>query len=128
MKLLWILLLSSSLFASSAIQWYDDFDEASMEAKKTHKPIIVMFTTSWCGVCNMMKEKVFTDQEIIKKQSENFISLMYDKEFDDFPKRFDVFGTPTFYFLDSNAKELDIKIGGSNLMGWNKELDKRLSH
>jgi len=124
MKILLILLMTISMWASSEIKWYDDYEAAKIEAKKTDKPIIVMFTTSWCGVCNMMKKDVFTDNGIIKKQSENFISVMFDKEFDDVPEGFDIFGTPTFYFLDSNAKELDMKVGGSNLFGWNKTLDK----
>ncbi len=124
MKILMALLMATVMWGSSEIKWYDDFELAKVEAKKVHKPIIVMFTTSWCGVCNMMKKDVFTDKNIIKKQSGNYVSVMLDKEFDDIPKRFKVFGTPTFYFLDEEAKELDIKVGGSNVFGWNRSLDK----
>ena len=123
-KIILMLILGTLLWANDSIGWMDDFDAAKIEAKKVHKPIIVMFTTSWCHVCNMMKKEVFTDEGIIKKQRAHFVSVMLDKEFDDIPKGFEVFGTPTFYFLDENAKIVDMKVGGSNVMGWNRTLDK----
>jgi len=122
-KILLLLALSFSLFAQT-IHWYDDFDEAKAAAKKSGKPMIVMITTSWCKVCNMMKHDVYTDKKIAAIQSQQFINVMYDKEFDDVPKQFPSFATPTFYFLNSSGEIKDKKIGGSNIEGWLRVLKK----
>ena len=124
MKILVALIMMTSLLLASNINWYSNYNEARSIAKTEHKPIIVMITASWCGVCNMMKNSVFTDSKIIKKQNAKFISVMLDKDKNVVPKEFKVYGTPTFYFLDYKGELVEMYMGGSNMFGWNEKLDK----
>jgi thioredoxin-related protein len=123
MKLLLSLLVSLSFALASDITWFDHIEEAKTLAEKEHKPLILMLSSPSCGICNMMKEKVFTDKDIIKRQSRDFISVRLEVDFDDIPAEFEVLGTPTFYTFNAKGKFLLRKIGGSTVMGWNKFLD-----
>ncbi|MFA6082722.1 thioredoxin family protein [Mucilaginibacter sp.] len=54
-------------FATPAINWSGDFNEAQKEAQKTHKLIIINFSGSdWCGPCirtrkEILETKIFED-------------------------------------------------------------------
>ena len=115
-----LLLVSVSLFAE--INFIDDYEEGVARAQKENKMIMLVFTGANCHVCNMMKADVFPDKEIAAYVNKNFVAIELDVEMDD-KQGFDVFGTPTFYFLDSSAKKtIEVKVGGSNVMGFMKKL------
>ena len=113
-------LLSTLLFAD--LNWAEDYDSALSQAQKEHKKVIVMFSISGCHVCKMMRDDVYSDPEVMAYVEKYFVPVELNLDFDD-REGFEVFGTPTFYFLDSNAKQIgDVKIGGSNKMGFMKKL------
>jgi thioredoxin-related protein len=64
MKLLTILLITALL---PAVTWLGDFNEATSEAAKTHKLILINFSGSdWCGPCirerkEILENAAFTD-------------------------------------------------------------------
>jgi thioredoxin-related protein len=64
MKLLTIFLISTLL---SSVTWLGDFSEATSEATKTHKLILINFSGSdWCGPCirerkEILENSAFTD-------------------------------------------------------------------
>ncbi len=122
MKKLFLLLLflSSSLFAE--LNWAEDYETGLAQAKKENKKVILMFTLSTCQVCKNMKKEVYTQKEVQNYVAKYFVPIELNLDFDD-KEGFQVFGTPTFYFLDSNGKQIgDVKMGGSTVDGFMKRL------
>ncbi len=118
--LLSLLLMGTTLLAD--INWTEDYDEGLARAKAENKLIMLVFTGTNCHVCNMMKADVFPDKEVSEYVNKHFVAIEQDIEMDGHDG-YDVFGTPTFYFLDSSAKKtLEVKVGGSNVMGMMKKL------
>ena len=116
------LFLTSSLFAD--LNWADDYESALEQAKEEKKIVMVMFTLTECHVCKIMKKSVYTDPEVMAHVEKYFVPVELNLDIDD-KEGFDVFGTPTFYFLDSNGKQIgDVKVGGSTVDGFMKKLKK----
>lgn len=117
-----VLFLTSSLFAD--LNWAEDYETGLAQAKKENKKIILMFTLSACQVCKQMKEDVYTQKKVFDYVDKYFVPIELNLDIDD-KEGYEVFGTPTFYFLDSNAKQIgDVKVGGSTLDGFMKKLKK----
>ena len=118
--LLIFLFLTTSLFAD--LNWAEDYETALEQAKNENKKVTIMFTLGGCHVCEKMKAEVYTQQEVMDYVKKYFVPLDLNLDIDD-KEGFQVFGTPTFYFLDSNGKQIgDVKVGGSNTMGFLKKL------
>jgi len=122
MKKLFIigLLLTTSLFAD--LNWADDYESGLEQAKKEKKIVMLMFTLTECHVCKVMKKSVYTDPEVMAYVEKYFVPVELNLDIDD-KEGFAVFGTPTFYFLTSEGKQIgDMKVGGSTLEGFKKKL------
>ena len=105
------LLLTTSLVYGQEIKWYENFDEGLTEAKKTGKPMMIDFYTDWCGWCDELDKKVYTDSDVIKL-AEDFISVKIDANADQETKeKYRVNAYPTVIFTDSQGKEIS-KIRG----------------
>ncbi len=118
--LLLLLFLSSALFAD--LNWAEDYETGLAQAKKENKKVMLMFTLSACQVCEKMKEEVYTQKKVMDYVEKYFVPIELNLDLDD-KEGFEVFGTPTFYFLDSNGKQIgDVKIGGSTVEGFMKKL------
>ena len=114
------LFLVTSLFAD--LNWADDYESALAQAKEQNKIVMIMFTLGGCHVCEQMKSEVYTQKEVMDYVKKYFVPLDLNLDVDD-KEGFAVYGTPTFYFLDSNGKQIgDVKVGGSNAMGFMKKL------
>lgn len=86
-----------------------DFD--TMLIYNTQKPIFVLFSAPWCGICNTFKD-TFTklSENPLFKDSIMFITINFDKA-KNLCSRYKVDRIPTFlYFQDSNVVRKDIGI------------------
>ncbi len=118
--LLLLLLLNSMLFAD--LNWADDYESGLAQAKKEHKIVMLMFTLTNCHVCEGMKENVYTQPKVMAYVKKYFVPIEQNLDLDD-KEGYAVYGTPTFYFLDSNGKQIgDMKVGGSTVDGFMKKL------
>jgi len=118
--LLIMLFLTSALFAD--LNWAEDYETGLAQAKKEHKITMLMFTLTNCHVCEMMKENVYTQKEVMAYVKKYFVPIELNLDLDD-KEGYAVYGTPTFYFLDSNGKQIgDMKVGGSTKDGFMKKL------
>ena len=106
------LLTSTTLLAD--LWWADGFEEGLKQAKEEHKIAMVMFSSPTCGVCHYMKTTVFEDDRVFDYIQKHFIPIDIDvKEHPD-KLGFEVYGFPTFYFLDGDGKWVaEPKIGGA---------------
>ena len=59
------------------IKWLS-YDEGLAEAKKSHRPICLIFFTTWCPHCKNYSG-VFSDPEVVKK-AKSFVMIRLDKD------------------------------------------------
>jgi len=62
---------------SAGIRWMA-YEEGLAAAKTEHKPVCLIFYTTWCPHCTNY-EKVFSDPDVVKK-AESFIMIKLDKD------------------------------------------------
>ena len=101
------------------IQWVR-YDKGLATAKEEGKPILIDFTTSWCGWCKKMEREAFSDERIIKMLNDEFVPVRVDgdsKEQLDIEgyiitekaltsQEFGVRGYPMFWFLESDGTRI----------------------
>lgn len=107
--LLAVLILSAS--DSWAISWSNDLNAALKEAKKSEKPLMVDFYTTWCHWCRELDYNTYTDAKV-NGLSGDFICVKVDAEKN--PRaasKYDIRGYPTVIFLNSNGSVNDRVIG-----------------
>lgn len=44
------------------------------------RPLLIFFYTDWCSYCELMKQKTFTDSELIKELNQNYYVIFFDGE------------------------------------------------
>jgi thioredoxin-related protein len=109
-QILFLFILASSLFAE--IKWVYDFEEAKDIAKKEGKIVKAFISMEACPICTFMKEKVFTIKEVEDYMHKNFVNYYIDLDMDEVPEDFEVYGTPTTYFVKPDGEIIDTIIGG----------------
>jgi thioredoxin-related protein len=61
---------------NSQNEWNSDFEQAKIEAARSHKLILLNFSGSdWCSPCIRLKEKIF-DSDIFEKYAEQNLILV----------------------------------------------------
>ena len=114
------LFLTSTLFAD--LNWADDYESGLEQAKQEKKIVMLMFTLTNCHVCETMKETIYTQPEVMAYVKKYFVPIELNLDIDD-KEGYAVYGTPTFYFLTSDGKQIgDMKVGGSTKDGFMKKL------
>ena len=85
-----------------------DVDGAFNVSHSQNKNLAIIFDQDSCVYCDMLKDDVLSDKDIQKELNENFIVLLVDiNKNPDIAQKYNVFGTPTIQFLDSNGNELN---------------------
>ena len=105
-----VFILSIFSNAQSFIKSIDDFKSPSYilaQAKESGKNIIIEAKSKYCHYCKKMERDVFNDNKIAKIIEKNFIFVTVDVYNDELPfglERVYRHITPSFFFLNSNAK------------------------
>lgn len=119
--LLALLLISTSLFAE--LDWAPSYEQGLAQAKKEHKIVMLMFSKKTCKMCNIMKKSVYENDEVAEYVKTFFIPVEIDVEVHPDKYGYAVIGTPTYYFLDSNGKQIGrMMVGGANAEGFLQKL------
>lgn len=96
------------------VEFYS-FEKGVEEAKKYNKPMFIYFRSDYCSWCRKFAEEVLTNASVVDRLKESFIPVAVDVDNEkDLLHQFDVFGTPTIVFADSNGKELKRLVGFIN--------------
>jgi protein-disulfide reductase (glutathione) len=110
------LLLPVSRVFAGAENWNDgnihwlSYDDGLAAAKKQHKPICLIFYTTWCPHCARYS-KLFSDPKVVEK-AKSFVMIRLDKDKNkELSKKYSPDGEyiPRTYFLSSNG-ELDASL------------------
>ncbi len=92
------------------------YKTALKKAQETGKPLIVVFSATWCGPCQAMKKDVYPS-EAVKGLHDKFVWAYLDTDEKDNAKpaaEFKVSGIPHIQFLNSKGEAIDKQVGGTS--------------
>ncbi|UCM99986.1 thioredoxin family protein [Sulfurimonas sp. SWIR-19] len=118
------LFLVSSLFGFATDKWLHDYDKALSLAQKEQKNIYLFVGADKCHFCKRFKETTLSQKKVIKKLRQNYILLYLSRDRHFIPKKFQRFGVPRHYFLDSEGKILFESFGVLEPAGFFTLLDE----
>ncbi|HCS52934.1 thioredoxin domain-containing protein [Rubinisphaera sp.] len=98
--------LMESAVQAGSLHWETDYAKAKKQAVAESKPMLIMFTASWCGPCKKMKSSTLSNSKIEQEIEANFIPVMIDT--DDNPsvtRKFGVNAMPTIAVVDPTTEE-----------------------
>lgn len=115
---------SASDFPKGSPDFVTGYDAALKAAKTSGKPIIAIFSASWCPPCQANKKNVYPSAEV-KPFHDKFVWAYLDADEEaNVPamKKFGVSGIPHIQFLDAKGTSVGKLIGGSSPKAFSKEL------
>ncbi len=123
MKKIIFALVCMNVLLFAELDWAASYEQGLIQAKKEQKNVMLMFSTKTCKMCNYMKSTVYENDEVAEYIKSFFIPVEVDIQ--EHPEKYGyaVFGTPTYYFLDSNAKPIGrMMVGGASPEGFLQKL------
>ncbi len=103
-----ILLLFALYTQAQKIEFIDNnWEKARAEAKQQKKYLFADAYTDWCYWCKVMDKETFSDKEVIKFMSENFVSLKLEMEHNygvNVARKYRVSSFPTFLVFSPDGK------------------------
>ncbi|RPJ57849.1 MAG: DUF255 domain-containing protein [Acidobacteria bacterium] len=103
-----------SCLAVDSVSWITNYEEGLEEARKTNKPVLLVFWAEWCGPCRMMEQEVWRNPEfepLLKK----FVCLNIDIDRDiGTAGRYHVDAVPRMLILDPSGNVLSDRLGGQH--------------
>ena len=95
--------------------WLTDFTKATAESTKSGKPLLVMFSASWCAPCKMMIAQVYPDPKV-KEALKAFIPVYIDSEVDqDLAAENSIRAYPTFVCFSPQGQSIANRVGGGDV-------------
>ena len=91
----------------TSIEWRTDLDAALVEARRTHKQVLVDFSADWCPPCIAMKHDVWPDPGVARALNESYVPVLIDVDRDGaVSERYGVRGIPTILILNDRGQVL----------------------
>lgn len=91
--------------AGKGIVW-GDFKGGTKYAQKNNRPMLIHFTTDWCGWCKKLEKEVYTVPEVADTMRK-FVCVKVDGDKEkDVVQHYNVRGYPTIVFLNSKLEEV----------------------
>ena len=112
------LLVGASLFAKDFPKGSPDFASSmgtvKSAAKKSGKPMVVVFSASWCPPCQAMKKTVYPSAKVAALHDKfEWAYLDVDESSNSkVASEFNVNGIPHIEFLDKDGKSIGQQVGG----------------
>ena len=97
----------SASFAANPINNTTDLSGAINQAHAENKKVMIVFDQKSCMYCDMFKNDVLSNGDVISELNKNYILVFVDvNAHPNIADKYKVFGTPVIVFLDSNQKEI----------------------
>ncbi|MEM8954454.1 MAG: thioredoxin family protein [Verrucomicrobiota bacterium] len=112
-------------FPDGSPDFETDYDKALASAKEAGKPLLVVFSASWCPPCQANKQNVYPS-DAVKKYHDKFVWAYLDTDKannGEVARSFGVSGIPHIQFVSSDGKPLDSTVGGTSPELFAKQLD-----
>jgi thioredoxin 1 len=101
--------------------WSTNFAAAVEDAGKRQQPVLVYFTASWCGPCQLMARTTLTNDAVLQ-QLDGLIHVALDlDEETKLAAHYEIRAVPTFLMLDSAGEQAATTTGfqdAENLLAW----------
>ncbi len=98
---------------SMPIPWSTDFAAAQKRASKADKPMLLMFSTTWCKPCKQIIRDVLPDEKVQQELAALECVYIDADEHGDLVERYAVRGFPSFVFTDAAGAETRRSVGSS---------------
>ena len=92
-----------------SIPWQTDVKAATTEARHSGKRLLLDFSATWCGPCQMMADEVWPDGDVAHAVAEHYVPVAIDIDSDagaTLARQYDINAVPTIMVLDDNGKVL----------------------
>ena len=97
----------SANFAKTPLNNTTDLQKAIDDAQTQNKTLMIVFDQKSCYYCDLFKEDVLSNSEVISKLNDGYITVIIDiNEQPQLASEYRIFGTPTVVFLDSSHNEV----------------------
>ena len=97
--------------AAKELPWIHDYQEGLQTAKAVHKDVYLFIGADKCRFCRKFKERTLSDTAVMAKLHKSFVLVYLSRDRHAIPDKFERFGAPRHYFLDSDGKILDADAG-----------------
>ncbi len=116
-------------FPKGSPKFKDSYRQVMSAAEKSGKPVVLVFSASWCPPCQSMKNEVYPSKEIQAYHDKfEWAYLDVDDNDNEKPaKEYGVQGIPHIQFVDATGKQLDKQVGGNSPEAFAKKLDAVLA-
>lgn len=99
--------VAPSVPAGQSVSWGLDLSEALARSAQKGKPVLLVFTASWCPPCQVMKHEVWTDPAVRKLAETSYQPVLLDVDLEESrpaAQRYRVESIPTILVLDSKGE------------------------
>jgi thioredoxin-related protein len=103
-RVLFLLLVSSTLIFADGLNWRATLSDAISVAKKQDKIIMVFVQSDYCRWCKKMKNRTFINPNVVQRLLQIEVVKVMRDDYDtlqDFPS---IRGVPTIFFITSDKK------------------------
>jgi thioredoxin 1 len=119
----------ASDFPKGSPAFKDSSTYAMSAAKKSGKPVVMVFSAAWCGPCQSMKKDVYPS-DAVKAYHDKFIWAYLDVDDarnEKVATKYSVSGIPHIEFLTPEGQEIDKQVGANSPEAFAKKLESVLA-
>ncbi len=105
---------SAAASQKGELTFHSDFGAAMAESQQTGKPIVTIFSASWCAPCQMMKKSVYPSPEVAPYH-DKFVWAYLDTDKpanQSIAKEHGVRGIPHISYVSPAGEKLGTTVGG----------------
>ncbi len=111
-------------FPEGSPKFQTDYNAAMKMAKAKKKPLLVVFSATWCPPCQANKSKVYPSKAV-QPYHDDFVWVYLDtdvKKNAAVAQNFGVSGIPHIQFVSPSGKKIDKAVGGTTPKRFAKKL------